>query len=413
MSTVLDAADSAAERARDSAVHLSTDVDRGLFGGVRRVVHSHALETDALLAMVLLALSTLWLVTSLFSGVRIALVQVALIVPLVWRRTNPTAVFVVVSTVALMQWLLDYRLVGDIALLVALYTVAVHESRLRTLLATAVLEVGAVLAATRWFPAGTVPRSIVFLTATVVAALFAGLTVRSGSEYMDWLAERAARLEVERDQQSAIGAALERGRIAREMHDIVAHSLSVVITLADAATLSITSDPAQAADAMHHASAVGRQALGDMRTMIGVLRTEDLGVELGPQPDVGQLGDLFERVRATGLAVTMDVVGEPFALGAATELTVYRILQEALTNTIKHASATTVHVVLRYAHPLIELSVVDDGHGAASPGPGGHGIEGMCERAGLHGGSLSAGPSPGHGWVVSATLRPDSAPVKA
>lgn len=409
MSTVLDAADSAA----DSSMQLSNDGDRGLFGGVRRIVHSHPLETDALFAAVLLALSTLWLVTSPFSSVRIAFVQVALIVPLIWRRRNPTAVFVVLAGVGLVQWLLDYRLVGDFALLVALYTLAVHESRLRTLLATAVLEVGAVLAATRWFPAGTVPRSIVFLTATVVAALFAGLTVRSGSEYMAWLAERAARLEVERDQQSAIGAALERARIAREMHDIVAHSLSVVITLADAASVAITSDPIQAADAMHHASAVGRQALSDMRTMIGVLRTEDLGVELGPQPNVAQLDDLFERVRATGLEVTMDAVGESFALGAATELTVYRILQEALTNTIKHASATTVHVVLRYAHPLIELTVVDDGHGTASPGPRGHGIEGMSERASLHGGSVSAGPSPGRGWVVSATLRPDSTAVKA
>jgi len=199
MSTVLDATDSAAAGAPDSGMQLSTDVDRGFFGGVRRIVHSHALETDALLAMALLALSTIWLVTSAFSGVRIAFVQVALIVPLIWRRRSPTAVFVVLAGVALVQWLLDYRLVGDIALLVALYTVAVHESRLRTLLATAVLEVGAIMAATRWFPAGTVPRSIVFLTATVVAALFAGLTVRSGSEYMDWLAERAARLEIERE----------------------------------------------------------------------------------------------------------------------------------------------------------------------------------------------------------------------
>jgi len=109
----------------------------------------------------------------------------------------------------------------------------------------------------------------------------------------------------------------------------------------------------------------------------------------------------------------MDVVGEPFAMGAATELTVYRILQEALTNTIKHAAATTVHVVLRYARPLIELTVQDDGPGTVPPGPGGHGIEGMGERASLHGGSISAGPSPGRGWVVSATLRPDPTTVKA
>ncbi len=400
MSTVVEA--------RERPSRLGTDL--GLFGSVRRVAHAHPLQTDALLASALLAMSTVWLVGSPFSSLRTALFQTAMIVPLVWRRSSPTVVFVVVSCVALAQWIIGYRLLGDAALLVALYTVAVHESRLRALAATGVLEVGAVMAATRWVPAGTIPRSLVFLTATVVAALFAGLTVRSGSAYMEWLAERAARLEVERDQQAAIGAALERTRIAREMHDIVAHSLSVVITLADAASLVATSDPAQAAQTMHQVSAVGRQALGDMRTMIGVLRTEDSGVELGPQPDIAQLEELFERVRATGLDVAMDVEGVPFALGAATELSVYRILQEALTNTIKHASATEVHVVLRYDRPFVELTVLDDGSGATADtqGHGGHGIEGMAERAGLHGGSLRAGPAGGGGWLVSARLRPDT-----
>ena len=378
---------STAVEAGDSPLRLSTEV--GLFGSVRRVVHGHPLQTDALMAAALFALSTLWLVTSVFSGPRTALVQAALIVPLVWRRSSPTVVFAVVSAVGLAQWLLDYRLIGDVAL-VALYTVAVHASRVRTVIAAGVLEVGAVMAATRWVPAGTVPRSLVFLTATVVAALFAGLTVRSGSEYLTWLDERAMRLEIERDQQAAIGAALERARIAREMHDIVAHSLSVVITLADAAAVAGRSDPAQAAQAMQHVSAVGRQALGDMRAMIGVLRTDDVGPEFGPQPDLAQLGELFERVRATGLAVTMTYEGEPFSLGAATELTVYRILQEALTNTIKHASATEVRVVVRYAHPFVDLTVADDGAGSVPPGGGGHGIEGMRERANLHGGSVSA-----------------------
>jgi signal transduction histidine kinase len=401
---------STAVEAGQSPLRFTPEV--GLFGSVRRVVHAHPLQTDALMAGALLALSTLWLVTSVFSSPRTALVQAALIVPLVWRRSSPTAVFVVVSAVGAAQWFLDYRLIGDAALLVALYTVAVHESRVRTLVATGVLEVGAVVAATRWVPAGTVPRSLVFLTATVVAALSAGLAVRSGSEYMTWLDERALRLEVERDQQAAIGAALERARIAREMHDVVAHSLSVVITLADAASVAGRSDPARSAQAMEHVSAVGRQALRDMRTMIGVLRTEGVGLELGPQPDLAQLDALFERVRATGLEVEMVIEGPPFALGAATELTVYRILQEALTNAIKHASATQVRVGLRYAHPCVELRVTDDGRGSISPRGAGHGIEGMRERASLHGGSVTAGPGAGHGWIVAATLRPDAATVK-
>jgi signal transduction histidine kinase len=401
--------DGARRRGRPSP----TEVDGRLFGAARRVVHTHARATDALMAGVLLALSTLWLTLSPIAGVATALVQCALIVPLVWRRSHPTTTFVVVSAVALAQWLLSYRLIGDASLLVALYSVAVHDSRQRALAATGVLEVGAVLAGTRWLPAGTVPRSILFLTATVVAALFAGLTVRSGSEYMAWLAERAERLEVESDQQKAIGAALERTRIAREVHDIVAHSLSVVITLADAATMTNASDPAGATDAMRQVSEVGRQALGDMRSVINVLRTDGGGTSFDPQPGIAQLGDLLEPVRATGLEVEFVTEGETFPVGPATELTVYRILQEALTNTIKHSSATKVRVVLRYRRPLIELSVVDNGTGTGPVGRGGRGLEGMRERAGLHGGSVTAGPAPDGGWSVATTLRPDAMTVPA
>jgi signal transduction histidine kinase len=381
------------------------EVRGGLYEAGRRMAHAHAI--DALAAAGLLVLSTLWLVLSPFAGVGTGLVQAALIAPLMWRRSYPVIVFLTVSVVALVQWFLGYRLIGDAALLVALYTVAVHGSRRRALLAAGILELGAALAATRWVPAGTVPRSFLFLTATVVAAFFAGLTVRSGSEYIGWLAERAERLEVERDQQKAIGAASERTRIAREVHDIVAHSLSVVITLADAAAVTNASDPARATETMRQASDVGRQALNDMRTVLNVLRTDTPSLDLGPQPDISQLDHLYDRVRATGLAVDVAIEGDRFNLGAATELTVYRVVQEALTNTIKHSSATAAHVVLRYQRPVVELRVSDNGTGRVSMGPGGHGIAGMRERARLHGGTLEAGPVDGGSWCVAATLRPD------
>jgi signal transduction histidine kinase len=403
MNTVVNTADP-----KSGPPFFSTEMQGGLYGAGRRVAHAHTLATDALLAAALIGLCTLWLVLSPFAGVGSFCVQSALIVPLVWRRSFPTMVFLAVTTVALVQWLVGYRLLGDASLLVALYSVAVHESRRRALLAAGILELGAALAASQWVPAGTVPRSFLFLTATVVAAFFAGLTVRSGSEYMVWLAERAKRLEFERDQQKAIGAATERTRIAREIHDIVAHSLSVVITLADAASVTNASDPARATETMRQASEVGRQALGDMRTVINVLRTDDHNRELGPQPDLSQLVPLYERVRATGLAVEVAVEGEPFALGAATELTVYRILQEALTNTIKHASATTASVALRYRRPVIEITVTDDGTATGTVGASGHGITGMGERAGLTGGMLEAGPVAGGGWRVAATLRQDA-----
>jgi signal transduction histidine kinase len=368
------------------------------------------------MAASLLALSTEWLVWSRSFDWQRALVQLAVIAPLVWRRSHPTAVFCVMSAVAFAQWALGYRLIGDASLLIALYTVAVHESRARAVAASAVMEIGAVMAATRWRPAATTPRSILFLTATVVAGLFAGLTVRSGSEYMGWLAERAERLEVERDQQASLGAAAERARIAREMHDIVAHSLSVVVTLADAASIVSRSDPVRATEAMEQVSAVGRQALTDMRTLIGVLRTDIADVELTPGPTIDRLDDLFDRVRATGLDVTVERAGQPFALGAAIKLTLYRIVQEALTNTLKHAQATKVAIVLRYESPVVELHVTDDGTSAAADpaggrtGLGGHGIEGMRERASLHEGTLRAGPLEGGGWVVAATVC-DAAPA--
>ncbi|MGA2209447.1 MAG: sensor histidine kinase [Acidimicrobiales bacterium] len=393
----------------------ASDGRRRLFEDLRWLVHSRPLATDAFMAVVLLGLCTLWLAWTGTADWQRAAVQLAVIAPLVWRRSFPSAVFGVMAVIGLGQWVLGYRLVGDASLLIALYTVAVHESRARALLASGIMEVGAVLAATRWHPAGTLPRSFLFLTATVVAALFIGLTVRSGSEYMGWLAERAERLEIERDQQASIGAAAERTRIAREMHDIVAHSLSVVVTLADAASIASRSEPERATQAMEQVSAVGRQALTDMRRLIGVLRADAPGAELSPAPTIAQLDALFERVRSTGLAVTVESTGTPFVPGAGLELTVYRIVQEALTNTLKHAGATKASVLLHYARPVLELRVVDNGSRVASRsgneiGEPGHGIEGMRERARLHDGVVWAGPGELDGWVVSASLV-DTAPV--
>jgi signal transduction histidine kinase len=387
------------------------DITGGLFGWGRAIVRSYPLTLDALLAAALLAVCTAWLAKSPFASVHAALVQTALIATVAIRRWYPSAVFLIASAIAFGQWLLGVPLLGDGALLIGLYTVAAHEPRIRALAAAALLEAGVIMAALKWEPAGTWTRSLLFLTATVIAALFAGLTVASGSRYLAWMDERARRLETERDQQATIATAAERTRIARELHDIVSHSLSVVITLADAAV--VVSRAEQDREVMAEVSQAGRQALSDMRAMLGVLRTDDHPAELAPQPGVPELSVLLERVRATGLAVELDAVGEPFPIGAATGLTVYRIVQEALTNTIRHAGAGHARVTIRYDAPLLEVRVADDG--AAVPdgqhGPRGHGIEGMRERAALHHGSLSAGPAPqGRGWLVTAVLRPDGGP---
>ncbi len=382
------------------------EITRGLFGQGRRLMRTHPLATDTLLAAVLLALCSVWLAGSGFASYRAVVVQTALIAALTVRRLYPSAVFLVTSAIAFAQWLLGFPLLGDAALLVALYTVAAHESRIRTLLATGLLETGAVMATVKWEPAGTAPRSLLFLSAMVVAALFAGLAVASGSRYLAWMDERARRLETERDQQAVIAAAAERTRIARELHDIVSHSLSVVITLADAAAVVSRADPARGVEAMTEASEVGRRALTDMRAMLGVLRTDEPAAGLAPQPGIDDLGALVERIRATGLPVDLAVEGTPFPLGAAAELTAYRIVQEALTNTLRHAMARHATVTIAYDQPQVRVRIADDGTAKAPDTHRGHGIEGMRERAALHGGTLRAGPHPdsAEGWLVEATL---------
>ena len=381
-----------------------------LFNWGRDVTRTHPLVTDMLLAALLLALSTVWLAGSVFATPRAAVLPTALVLTVAARRVWPSGVFAVACAIAFGQWLLGVPLFGDTALLVGLYTVAAHQSRLRAGLAALVLEAGVFMASLKWEPAGTVPRSLLFLTATVVAALFTGLAVSSGSRYLAWMDERARRLAVERDQQAAIAASGERTRIARELHDIVSHSLSVVITLADAA--AVVSQPGPAREAMAEVSEAGRQALSDMRAMLGVLRPAEPPADLTPQPGLGQLGGLVERVQATGLAVDLGVAGTPFPLSAAAGLSVYRIVQEALTNTIRHARADRARVTIAYNAPWVQVSVTDDGDGDLVPagaqapaGSGGHGIEGMRERAALHDGTVSAGPGPGGGWAVQATLR--------
>jgi signal transduction histidine kinase len=389
-----------------TSLHPPEEITGGLFNRWRHIIRTRPLATDTLLAGVLLALSTVWLTGSGFASPRTAIVQALVVATVALRRAWPARVFLLACAVAFAQWLLGFPLVGDGALLICLYTVAAHESQIRAALAAVLLEVGVFTAALKWEPAGTAPRSLLFLTATVVAALFAGLAVASGSRYLAWMDERARRLAVERDQQAAIAAAAERTRIARELHDIVSHSLSVVITLADAAAVVSRSDPGR--EAMAEVSEAGRQALSDMRAMLGVLRTDDPPADMAPQPGMGQLGELIQRVRATGLAVSLDIEGTPFPLSAAAGLTAYRIVQESLTNTIRHASARHAKVTMQYDAPCVQIQVADDGTSTPRPDHQGHGIEGMRERAALHGGTLTAGPVPEGGWAVSATLSPAS-----
>ena len=182
---------------------------------------------------------------------------------------------------ALVQWLVTGPGLADGALLVALYTVALESEWPVVTAAVVILEAGVVMATVRWKPGQNNVQSVVFLTGLVFTALLAGVVVRALRSQLDWLAERAQRLEFERDQQATLAAVTERARIAREMHDVVSHNIQVMVTLADAASLAQARDPARAAEAIHEVSSTGRQALTDMRRMLGVLRDE-------PSPRAGR-----------------------------------------------------------------------------------------------------------------------------
>jgi signal transduction histidine kinase len=331
--------------------------------------------------------------------------QLALIAPLAWRRKSPSIVFCSIAAVAFAQWLVTMPLPADVALLIALFTLAVHETPQRALLGTGVLEVGAILAAVRWAPAGDVAKSLLFLTGLVVAALFTGITMRTLRAYTDSLVERATRLELERDQQAQLASAAERSRIAREMHDVVAHNVSIMVTLADGARTVAGSDPARAQEAMGEVSEAGRLALADMRHLLGVLHTGKESVGRAPQPQMADLPQLIQGVRATGLKISVREHGDPFDVPAGAGLTVYRIVQESLTNIVKHATnVSMIKIVLLFDAPLVTVSIRDDGQ-AVTQCSEGHGLNGMRERAAMYGGELRAGPGEGGGWEVSARVR--------
>jgi signal transduction histidine kinase len=367
---------------------------------------SHPTVADAVLAAAIGWYGVLGVVRGGWVGdFALWVLAVALIAPVIWRRRHPVGALAVTYAVAVAQWFYaDQRLVflAFPAAFVELYTVARHGPRRTAFAAAAAIEAAVVVTAL----GGGFVRSLAYMTAMVAAVFFLGINLRTRQAYLAALVERAERLEHERDQQARIAAAAERASIAREMHDIVAHSLAVIITMAEAAAVKRRSDPDRAGAAMEQVSEIGRQALGETRRLLGVLRTEAPGDGSSPLPGLGQLDTLLEQVRATGLAAELMVTGRRFAVPDGAQLAVYRIVQEALTNTIKHArGATRVQVRLRYAEPAIGIDTADDGRAAtAQRGLAGHGLAGMSERAALYDGTVVAGPRPGGGWGVSARL---------
>ena len=339
--------------------------------------------------------------------------QSALWLPVLLRRMAPVGMFVVVGVVAAAQWQFDAPRGGDLAVLIMLYTVAAYRSRTLAVVAAAAVQLGVVLAVLR-FGADLGPRLLLLLTILVIATLSLGITQQARRSHLAALTDRADRIEREAEQQAQLAAAAERTRIAREMHDIVAHSLSVMITLAAGA--SLTDQPELARSAMRQVAKTGREALADTRRVLDVLRTDDAvdraPADRTPQPGIGSIDSLLSTIRATGLRSELTVTGTVFPIPEGGQLAIYRIVQEALTNTLKHACrAKQATVRLAYHHhEQITVQITDDGihdNTAESAGPArrAHGLLGIQERATLFDGDYTAGPGPDGGWTVTVTLR--------
>jgi signal transduction histidine kinase len=340
---------------------------------------------------------------------------VALALPLLWRRRWPVAVFALIAVIAFAQWLADVLAFGDAALLVALYGVAVSQPRRVALAAAAVVALGVVLANLRWAP-GNGLRGFLGLCGLATAAYVLGTSTRTRRALVASLHERAERLERERDQQGRLAAAAERARIARELHDVVAHNVSVMIALSDGASWAMEEDPARAKSAMRTASRTGRQALGELRRLLGVLRDGDGDAQFAPQPGLAQLDELLQDVRSAGVPVSYEVSGRPSTpLPPGLELAVFRIVQEALTNTLKHAGPGAEALVrILHGHDVLEVEVRDTGDLRPQPrADGSAGLRGMRERAAVYDGELNAGPAPDGGWRVRLVLPLEPAMLSA
>jgi signal transduction histidine kinase len=341
-------------------------------------------------------------------GIALILLQT---LPLAFRRWYPVGVLAVVvaATLATMATEIPGRPNGGVGvvLLVALYSVAAHCPRRQA--AWAGIAAGAALAWPLWTATAGIAPLIARVQIAVVSLVLPALGWLSG-DYMSELRGRAARSRREQELETGRAVAEEQARVGRELHDVIAHTLSVIVIQAGAAEDVFGTRPQAARQALGSIGAAGRQALAELRRVLAAVRPQPGQEEDGwaPQPGLSGLGELLAQVRAAGLTVTARIDGAPADLPAGLDLAAYRIVQEALTNTLKHARAQAAEVNLRYRPAGLFLEVTDDGQPAAPAGPRGtapgRGLIGIRERAALHGGTCQAGPRPGGGFAVRVSL---------
>ncbi|MEU5530399.1 sensor histidine kinase [Micromonospora chersina] len=397
---------------------------------VDRIVFGRPLRSVAFDAAVsgLVALVAVLGIAAQPGGVAGAAVGVVMALVLLFRRIHPSAVAAGVAVLALLQVVVGWGpLAYDVGVLIALYSVVKYADRLRDgILAGIVAAIGVLLASAEMPDTAPWWAGALYYGLITGAVWLVGLNVRTRRLYVLSLEERAATLEREREAESRAAVAEERTRIARELHDVVAHSMAVMIVQADGVRFTIDRDPAAAREAAKVVADTGRQALEEMRRLVGVLRepsrpeptaAPDGTLDAVPahrRPALVELPDLLDRFRAAGLRITDTAGGTPVALPPGLELTVYRVVQESLTNALKHAGVgAAVELRLDWSADAVVVRAVDDGRGrpVVRPAPsGGHGLVGMRERVGVYDGSLAAGPTLGGGWRVEARLPLPSAP---
>jgi len=327
-------------------------------------------------------------------------------IPLVFRRSRPLPVLAVVVVAAAVATVFGRTPTESLAVIIALYSVAAHTDR-----PTATRAGAASLFVLFWPIVLTGHRNYV---EALFELAFLSLGWMLGA-YLGELRARPARIQREHENERRRALAEEQARIARELHDVMAHSVSVMVVQAAAAGDVFDSSPQQAREALRSIESTGRQALAEIRRVLGTIRSPDGDAEvLTPQPGLSRLEDLIAQVRGAGLPVVLRIEGTRSELPAGLELSAYRIVQEALTNTLKHAGANQASVVLRYRPRELEVEIADDGLGGLAtrgePDGSGRGLIGMRERVAVFGGKLEAGARAGGGFVVRALFPVEGPP---
>jgi signal transduction histidine kinase len=330
-----------------------------------------------------------------------------IVLPLLARHRFPIAAPAAVWLVAAAVSFADGRLVVFpagvyIAGLAAAFLLGNSAAAGRARLGLAVVLVGAAIIV--YNDPSRDPDDLIFPPLVFAFGWFAGFAVRERGEQAQAAETRAAQAERERDAAARLAVAEERARIARELHDIVAHAVSVMVLQVGAVRHKLPGALAQDRQALQNVEQAGRTALAEMRRLLAAMRGEGDGAELMPQPGLDGLGCLLEETGRAGLPVRLHVDGEPFPLPPAIDLSAYRIVEEGLTNALRHARASTAEVTVRYRPDELQVEVRDDGTGGSAGDGLGHGLAGVRERVKIYGGQMTAGTAAGGGFVLSTCL---------